>query len=141
MTIATDSEPGLSVTNWGLGGVDILPLLIKLGGSDVKSDSKISLRVYPTGLKNTEAGKVTAAAWRGVFRLIPYVVDPAAFARDCITWASVDGIVDGVFRLDEVIFDLDGSGKALSMEPQFLQGISYAKPNMQSIYLKHMRRA
>ena len=141
MTIATDSEPGLSVTNWSLGGVNILPLLIKLGGSDVKSDSKISLRVFPTGLKNTEAGKVTAAAWRGVFRLIPYVVDPAAFARDCITWASVDGIVDGVFRLDEVILDLDGSGKALSMEPQFLQGISYAKPNMQSIYLKHMRRA
>lgn len=80
MTIATDSEPGLSVTNWSLGGVDILPLLIKLGGSDVKSDSKISLRVYPAGLKSTEAGMVTAVAWRIVFQLIPYVVDPAAVA-------------------------------------------------------------
>jgi hypothetical protein len=82
MTVAKHSDPGFSVTNRSLAGVDILPLVIKLGGSDVKTDSKISVRLYPTGLKNTKAGKVTAVAWGAVFQLIPYVyvVDPAAVA-------------------------------------------------------------
>jgi len=141
MTIATDQGPGLSVSKWNLEGIDVLPVLAELAGSKIKSDDQLSLRLYPTGLKNTKAGKVTATAWRAAFQVVPYAVDPGAFSQNCGTWTSVDNIVNGIFSFDEFVFELDGSGKAKSIEPKFLQGIAYAKFKAQSGRVMRMMRA
>lgn len=141
MTIATDSGPGLSITKWTLGGVDVLPVLAELVGSKIKSDSQLSLRLYQTGLRNIEAGKTTATAWRAVSQVIPYTVDPGAFSQNCGSWTVVDNIVNGVFSLDEFVFETDGSGEAVSIKPKFLQGTAYSKSNAQRSRVTRMMRA
>lgn len=141
MTIATDQGPGLSVRRWNLEGVDVLPVLAELAGSNIKSDGQLSLRLYPTGLKNKRAGQVTATAWRAAFQVVPYAVDPGAFSQSCGNWISVDNVVNGIYSLDEFVFELDGNGKAKSIEPKFLQGIAYAKSKAQSGRVMRMMRA
>lgn len=141
ITIEVDEGPGLSITKWNLEGVDVFSALAELAGSNIKSDEQLSLRLYPTGLKNTEAGKVTATAWRAVIAVVPYAVDPGMFSQNCAAWVTVDNIVNGVFGLDEFIFELDGSGKAKRIQPRFLQGINYAKSNAQSGRMMRMMRA
>jgi hypothetical protein len=140
MTIGTDGGPGLSVTKWTLEGLDVLPVLAELAGAKIESDDQLSLQLYPTGLKNTVAGTVTATAWRASIQAVPYTVDPGVFSQDCHTWITVDIVVNGVFGLDHFVFELDGSGKAKSIQPKFLQGVSYAKSQAQSSRMMRMAK-
>jgi len=49
--------------------------------------------------------------------------------------------VYGIFGLDEFVFELDGDGKAISIEPKALQGAAYSKSKAKSSRMMRVMRA
>ncbi|KAE8378493.1 beta-lactamase/transpeptidase-like protein [Aspergillus bertholletiae] len=113
--IATDDQPGLKVTEWANDSVDIMQLLgARLG---LQSASHLSVRLYPSGL--TASGRV---GFRAVFQDTSEGdsgIGPVT--RACTTWSSVDSIIYGNVGMDEFVFGMDGSGKAVSVSPRALR--------------------
>lgn len=127
ITVIVDSGPGLSITNWTSEGQNVFPLLADL--SCAESSEGLTVRLYPSGLKITKGGKTAATAWRAVRQVLPQPLDPGAFSQNCDTWVAVDDIVYGIFGLDEFVFKLNENGKATSIVPKVLQGVSFTKGN------------
>jgi hypothetical protein len=75
-----------------------------------------SVRLYPTGLQDSQPDGSKLVAFKAVFEdlSLPSVSGP--FSTDCATWVSVTGIVYGSKPLDEFIFHIDSSGKVTSVE-------------------------
>ncbi|KAE8136501.1 beta-lactamase/transpeptidase-like protein [Aspergillus pseudotamarii] len=113
--ITTDDQPGLKVTEWINESMDIMQLLVTNLGLQNVSD--LSVRLYPSGLK--APGRV---GFRAVFQDVSEGdsgIGPVT--RACTTWLSVDSIIYGNVGVDEFVFGVDGSGRALSVSPRALR--------------------
>jgi len=123
MTVVTDDNPGLGITQWNLNGTDVFPLIGTIYGAtpDQLAQLQVSVRLYPTGLQSADGTKV---AWRAVYGLFPEQLDPGAFSENCISWMKVDSVIYRGLGADEFLFNLetnaDGS-KAVSIEPRVLR--------------------
>ncbi|KAH8803666.1 alkaline D-peptidase [Xylogone sp. PMI_703] len=110
ITLTVDDQPGISVDVLVSNGSDIRAAIAALSNIE---PSGLSFRLFPTNLesKTPAGGRI---AFRAVFQ------DENAFAdagtATCISWMSVDELVYGGIALDEFIFELDASGKAVMVE-------------------------
>ncbi|KAH9889587.1 beta-lactamase/transpeptidase-like protein [Xylariomycetidae sp. FL2044] len=114
MTIATDDQPGLSITQWFSNGTDFSWIATVLQVQYYPITPRI--RLYPTGLEGVgpEGGK------RVVFKAV--FEDAAApsrgtpmFSTDCGTWVTVESVIYGSAAMDELIFNLDADGNVVSI--------------------------
>lgn len=113
--ITTDDQPGLKVTEWTNESVDIMQVLAANLGLQNASD--LSARLYPSGLK--APGRV---GFRAVFQDVSEGdsgIGPVT--RACTTWGTVDSIIYGNVGVDEFMFGVDGSGRAVSVSPRALR--------------------
>ncbi len=118
--ISTDDQPGLGVQEWIFNGTEALSI-IKAAAFQLAPDSlEFSIRLYPTGLKTTKAGRVARTAWRAAFEL-PSSGYVGPFSSTCASWASIDRFTYGDVGLDEFVFNLGADGKAISIEPRVLR--------------------
>ena len=116
VTVVTDSNPGLGITSWTENGTDVFEILGSVLG--VTSAQELSVRLYPTGLKSKDGSKV---AWRATYEALPEPLDPGAFSENCQSWVLADQLIYANVGWDEWLFNLDGNGKAVSIEPRLLR--------------------
>ncbi|GAW23429.1 hypothetical protein ANO14919_129880 [Xylariales sp. No.14919] len=114
MTIQTDDQPGLSVTQWISNGTDFTWASTILQNGYFPLTPRI--RLYPTGLEaqDPDGGK------RVVFKAVFEDADApskatAMFSTDCATWINVASVIYGSAAMDELIFDVDAEGKVTSI--------------------------
>lgn len=112
-------KPGLAVTEWTLGGQDILALLRGIIGENTTA------RLYPTGLVSETRNGTRKSAWRAVYEVLPAEVGDGVFSNGCHSWFTMDSLVYGGVGLDEFLFSVE-DGKATAVEPRAL-GASMAR--------------
>jgi CubicO group peptidase (beta-lactamase class C family) len=99
---ATDSTPGISLTNFTAGGTDIRAMYAKLSGIEPHN---LSFRLYPTDLVSaTQEG--TRMAFRAIFQDVTELGD--AGTPTCDTWRSVDKLQLNGIGMDEFVFQMKG---------------------------------
>ncbi|GAP91877.1 putative beta-lactamase family protein [Rosellinia necatrix] len=115
MTIATDGEPGLSVTQWISNGTDFAWTSSVLQNGYLPLRPRI--RLYPSGLEGPggpEGGK--RVAFKAVFEDADAPSQAAAmFSTDCATWINVASVIYGSAAMDELIFNVDSEGRVASI--------------------------
>ena len=121
ITIITDDQPGLGVGRWIFNDTDVISLGPS-GTPETSQDLDLSIRLYPTGLKTTDAaGRVTRTAWRAVFDRPTSSAETGPFTGGCFSWGAVDSLQYAGISTDEFVFNLGPDGKAVSVEPRVLQ--------------------
>jgi len=60
MTVVTDDNPKLKITQWNLNGTDVFPLIGTIYGAtpDQLAQLQVSIHLYPTGLQSADSTKV-----------------------------------------------------------------------------------
>ncbi|KAI1340287.1 beta-lactamase/transpeptidase-like protein [Xylariaceae sp. FL0016] len=114
MTISTDDQPGLSITQWISNSTDFSWYATVLQNQYYPLTPRI--RLYPTGLE----GSAEDGGKRVVFKAVFEDADAASqagamFSTDCATWINVESVIYGSAAMDELIFNLDSSGKVVSI--------------------------
>lgn len=103
-----DVYPGLKISSITVDGQDFSPVFL---GETVPDGERASLRMYPSGLHDA-----STVEWRIISQLLPISDSGGAFSQACATWAYATSQGYGNFGLDEVLFTLDGNGKASQLE-------------------------
>jgi hypothetical protein len=118
LTVTTDPEkPGLGVGPWISNGTDMVDWAYRLQvGSDTPGVSP-AVRLYYTGLETPTPSGGKRQAFKAVFEEVAFpAVEGRRFATDCAAWLGVTGVTYGALPLDEFIFEVDSSGKAIAVE-------------------------
>ncbi|EEH11641.1 conserved hypothetical protein [Histoplasma capsulatum G186AR] len=123
--------PGLAIDSFYLNGVSFEDLVGAFIGEPRGTFPKVGLRLQPTGLTaryaNRSRGSVRA---RTSFRVIADIPEPGAnnnmtkekiFSGPCKTWMLIDGLRYGGRSIDELVFELDGAGRAVALEMRITQ--------------------
>ena len=105
-----DGLAGLSLANLTIGSTDVRAELAQLNNID---PTALSMRLYPTDLKENAPSGLTRMAFRAVFQDENATVD--AGTPTCITWMGVDALNFNGLPLDLLIFTLKG-GAVVSVE-------------------------
>ena len=127
LTISTDpNKPGLGVGPWTSNGTDMVEAAIKLQGGSDQTPRKAETRLYYTQLDKKATDGSIRQAWKAVFE---DTGGPAAgqqlWSTDCGAWVGITGITYGSLPLDEFIFNIDSSGKVVSVENLALRTTYY----------------
>lgn len=97
-----EDEPGLKITEWTFGGVDVFSLLSQA----MRSSFAVDVHMYPTGLKSVDGKQVS---WRAIFE--SQRPKPAGlFSSFCSSWFSAEGVVYGGQSMGEFIFKMGDAG-------------------------------
>ncbi|KAJ9144081.1 Beta-lactamase-like protein 2 [Pleurostoma richardsiae] len=121
LTISTDPvKPGLGVTRWISNNTDMLPVAVGIQTNTTQADwdkLSASVRLYPTGLEDTKTDGSKYQAFKAVFEnLAAPNVTGNPFTTDCSTWVGITSVVYGSMPLDQFVFNLDQSGRVVSVE-------------------------
>ncbi|KAF7547401.1 hypothetical protein G7046_g9019 [Stylonectria norvegica] len=108
-----DGLPGLGVSNWTMGGQDILQLYAQW--SSVPLDVEASLRLYPMDLE----GKCEVAL-RGVYeqKLSSAAAQQGVFTSGCLAWGGADAVQYGNIGFDDFVIEVDKQGQAVAITPR-----------------------
>jgi hypothetical protein len=124
ITLSLDDDgPGIRVSNWTVRGLDVfdtLPVISTAFTSGPKLETKVRMRMYPTGLETDKQ-----SSWRGVFTF--GTAEELAAAESlfmwpmatCNTWALMDRTQYGLQAMDHFIFtqeEGDNGETAVSVE-------------------------
>lgn len=112
LTLTTDDGPGLKVSNWSYHSLDMISFFAEAQSVDV---SEISIRLYPTG-----AGNPSQLGYRAIIQ----VLEPKTsglISGACVTWFNIGSFTYGGISLDDFLFTLDRSGRAVSLSPRGLR--------------------
>jgi hypothetical protein len=121
LTIVVDSEPGLAVTQWLSNGTDMATIAVRL---QISSQGNVTprVRLFPSGIETVNSDGTRKIAFKAIFE------DSAGapregriFSTDCATWLTASSQVWAARSLDEFVFTLDASGKAIAVEPVALR--------------------
>lgn len=96
-----EDEPGLKVSEWSFGGVDVFPLLSQA----MRTPYPVNIQMYPTGLDSPDGKGV---AWRAILE-VQRPKGAGLFSSFCSTWFSAEGVVYGGQSIGEFIFKLNGT--------------------------------
>lgn len=108
ITVATISDyPGLVVSEWSLGGEDVIGLLGELMGSS------LTMRLFPMNLE-AAATNGTEVSWRAIWDTDDSS-DYMASTYGC-DWNALNIINYGGVGVDEFLFTLDSTRQAMSLE-------------------------
>ncbi|KAK5634062.1 hypothetical protein RRF57_009776 [Xylaria bambusicola] len=114
MTIKTDGEPGLGVSQWISNGTDFLWMSTVLQNGYLPLVPRV--RLYPTGLESPSANGTKRVVFKAVFEDANQPSQAKAmFSTDCATWINVASVIYGSAAMDELIFEVDSKGKAISI--------------------------
>ncbi|KAI0869028.1 beta-lactamase/transpeptidase-like protein [Hypoxylon argillaceum] len=114
MTIETDDQPGLSVSQWISNGTDFAWTSTVLQNGYVPLTPRI--RLYPTGLEGQGPDGGKRVAFKAVFEDADAPSKATSmFSTDCATWINVASVIYGSAAMDELIFDIDSTGKVTSI--------------------------
>jgi hypothetical protein len=117
LTISTDpNKPGLGVGLWTSNGTNMIELAIKLQCGSDSAPLRPEVRLYYTQL-DTKTANGTRQAWKAIFEDTGgSAAGQQLWSTDCGAWVGVTGITYGSLPLDEFIFNMDGSGKVVSVD-------------------------
>ncbi|KAI1646601.1 beta-lactamase/transpeptidase-like protein [Daldinia loculata] len=114
MTITTDKLPGLSISQWFSNGTDFAWISTVLQNQYTPVTPRI--RLYPSGLEGPAENGGKRVAFKAIFE------DADAprnnnkmFSTECGTWVSIESVIYGSAAMDELIFNVDSSGKVVSV--------------------------
>ncbi|KAI0134917.1 beta-lactamase/transpeptidase-like protein [Daldinia grandis] len=114
MTIITDKLPGLSISQWFSNGTDFAWIATVL--QNQYSPVTPRIRLYPSGLEGPAENGGKRVAFKAMFE------DADAprnnnkmFSTECGTWVSIESVIYGSAAMDELIFNVDSSGKVVSV--------------------------
>ncbi|OTA84497.1 hypothetical protein M434DRAFT_83248 [Hypoxylon sp. CO27-5] len=120
MTITTDKLPGLSISQWFSNGTDFAWVATVLQNQYYPVTPRI--RLYPSGLEgpSTDGGK--RVAFKAMFEDADGPRNEnKMFSTECGSWVSVESVIYGSAAMDELIFNLDSSGKVISVDSPSLR--------------------
>jgi hypothetical protein len=110
VTLTTDDQPGLKVSEYISNGVDIIDTVFGLFGND------IDFRLVPSHLYGK--GKV---GFTGVYQPPAKPLPDGTWYWPCQTWLDIDDFTLGSVPLGEFVFDVDDTGAACSVELKALR--------------------
>ncbi|KAI0817036.1 beta-lactamase/transpeptidase-like protein [Xylaria sp. FL0064] len=114
MTIKTDDQPGLSVSQWISNETDFAWISAVLQNGYYPLTPRI--RLYPTGLEGSSPSGGKRVVFKAVFEDADAPSQATAmFSTDCATWINVASVIYGSAAIDELIFDMDSQGKVTSI--------------------------
>lgn len=120
LLLTTDaSKPGIGISSWISNGTDMLAVSNYLLSSSVSAN--FSARLYPTDLAVTMADGNKQVVLKAVFEDLATQAKDSRFTAGCGTWIGPTAFVYGAMALDEFVFTLDPSGKAVSVEVSALR--------------------
>lgn len=123
IVLSTDpAKPGLGVERWVSNGTDMLPVAVRYTLN--YNVTAPAIRLYPTGLESTATGEdgTKKVAWKAIVENLdaPDHSDDM-FSTNCGTWVSQTTAVYADMPLDQFVFTVDATGKAVSVEPLALR--------------------
>ncbi|KAI0466017.1 beta-lactamase/transpeptidase-like protein [Xylaria cf. heliscus] len=114
MTIETDDQPGLRVSQWISNGTDFAWISTVLQNGYLPITPRI--RLYPTGLEGPGIDGGKTVAFKAVFEDADAPSQATAmFSTDCATWINVASVIYGSAAMDELIFNVDSKAKVTSI--------------------------
>ncbi|KAI2472479.1 beta-lactamase/transpeptidase-like protein [Annulohypoxylon bovei var. microspora] len=114
MTIITDNLPGLSISQWFSNGTDFAWIATVLQNQYYPVTPRI--RLYPSGLEGPAANGGKRVAFKAMFEDADGPRNAnKMFSTECGSWVSVESVIYGSAAMDELIFNLDASGKVVSV--------------------------
>ncbi|KAL7629769.1 hypothetical protein AAE478_001292 [Parahypoxylon ruwenzoriense] len=114
MTITTDKLPGLSISQWFSNGTDFAWISTVLQNQYYPVTPRI--RLYPSGLEGPGADGGKRIVFKAMFEDADAPRgDNKMFSTECGTWVSIESVIYGSAAMDELIFNLDSSGKVVSI--------------------------
>ncbi|KAF5617248.1 beta-lactamase 2 [Fusarium sp. NRRL 25303] len=125
LTLSVDDEPGFSITNWTVRGIDIAGTYLSIGLPPTfpTPPGQVRFRLYPTGLQSD-----TESSWRMMFTAGSEEDNEEANALlawpdgNCNTWASLDRIVYQLLSHDHFVFTESRKGSDRTVEKLELVG-------------------
>lgn len=125
LTLSVDDEPGFSITNWTVRGIDIASTYLSIGLPPTfpTPPGEVRFRLYPTGLKSD-----TESSWRMMATAGSAEDNDEANALfawpdgNCNTWASLDRIVYQLLAHEHFVFTESGKGSDGTAEKLELVG-------------------
>lgn len=137
VTLGLDDRPGLAVQQFILNGTNVLAATkaavasqTTLGNltADEGDDESGFLRLYPSGLEATDPDGVTSrVAFRAVSDMPALPIEPGPFTTSCTAALTLGGYVYSLVAADEVVFNLNEEGIAISGEPRILRQEPYVR--------------
>ncbi|XDG09870.1 hypothetical protein ABKA04_009485 [Annulohypoxylon sp. FPYF3050] len=114
MTITTDELPGLSISQWFSNGTDFAWIATVLQNQYKPVTPRI--RLYPSGLEGPSEDGGKRVAFKAMFEDADAPRnDGKMFSTECGSWVSIESVIYGSAAMDELIFNLDPSGKVVSV--------------------------
>ncbi|PGG99659.1 hypothetical protein GX51_06214 [Blastomyces parvus] len=120
-----DAGPGLAIESFYLNGTPIKDIIGAFFGAPPGAFPEVGLRMQPTSLteKYTNSSRESVRS-RTSFRAIAELPQDTVnnnltkekiFSGVCQSWVSVDGLKYGRMSIDELVFELDGAGRAVAL--------------------------
>ncbi|KAI1775764.1 beta-lactamase/transpeptidase-like protein [Hypoxylon cercidicola] len=114
LTITTDDLPGLSISQWFSNGTDFAWVATVLQNSYYPVTPRI--RLYPSGLEGPAANGGKRVVFKAMFEDADGPRNEnKMFSTECGSWVTVESVIYGSAAMDELIFNLDSSGKVVSV--------------------------
>ncbi|EQL38243.1 hypothetical protein BDFG_00611 [Blastomyces dermatitidis ATCC 26199] len=121
-----DTGPGLAIESFYLKGATFKDIIGAFFGAPPGAFPKVDLRLQPTGLtaRYTSSSRESVRS-RTSFRVVATLPEPGAdnnltkekiFSGVCEPWTSIDALRYGRRSIDELVFELDGAGKAVALD-------------------------
>ncbi|KAF2109353.1 beta-lactamase/transpeptidase-like protein [Lophiotrema nucula] len=116
LTLASEAgKSGLLISEWISNGTDFISI------TEATQGSSRDVRLFPTNVER-KSGDGKEVAWRVAPDLLEFK-DDLPFSA-CRTWFGIDSQTYGNHAVDEMIFQLDGNGKAVKVSlPAFKVGL------------------
>lgn len=115
ITLVTDDEPGLKITEWISNSVNMgQAFAAKAGLQD--TPSLLSMRLQPTSLKSP--GRVSFSA---VIQGLSEQTASGPMLSACLTWLELDSYIYGNVGMPEFEFNLNELGDVVSLTPRALR--------------------
>jgi hypothetical protein len=120
VVFTTDAtKPGLGISSWISNGTDMMAVSNFLLSSSISAN--FSARLYPTDLQVTASDGSKQVVLKAIFEDLAAQAKDSRFTAGCGTWIGPTAFVYGAMALDEFVFTLDPSGKAISVEVSALR--------------------
>lgn len=118
LTISVDpGKPGMGVGPWISNGTDMVDMAIRLQAGSDRSGIKPEVRLYYTQLESKTADGGKRQSFKAIFEDTGGpALGQQLFSTDCGAWVGITGVTYASMPLDAFVFNLDKSGKVVSIE-------------------------